>query len=222
MAAFDLEQQEQLDAIKNVWDRWGNLVTWIVILALAAYAGWNGWNYWQRRQGNLASTLYGEMQTAVAANDVSHVERTLADMQKHYGRTTYASYAALLAAKTFYDDGNQEAAEQALGWAVDKAPDDGLRAIARLRLASVEIGQKSYDAALKTLSGKFPQSFAALVADRRGDILLLQNQRSAAADEYLKAYRGLDPAAGDYRRLIAIKLNALGINPEAQAAKKAA
>lgn len=222
MATFDLEQQEQLDAIKNVWDRWGNLVTWIVIIALAAYAGWNGWNYWQRRQGNLASTLYGELQTAVTANDVPHVERAFADMKKHYGGTTYASYAALLAAKTLYDDGNHAAAEQALTWAADKTSDKGLRAIAALRLASVEVGNKAYDAALKTLSGSFPPEFAALVADRRGDVLMLQGQRKAAADEYLKAYRTLDAAAGDYRRLIAIKLNALGVNPDAETVKKAA
>ena len=104
MATFDLEEQEQLDAIKNAWERWGNLVTWILIIVLAAYAAWNGWNYWQRRQGALASTLYGEVQSAVDAGDVARIERTLADMQKHYGSTTYAGYAALLAAKAL-DDG---------------------------------------------------------------------------------------------------------------------
>jgi predicted negative regulator of RcsB-dependent stress response len=215
MATFDLEQQEQLVAIKSVWDRWGNLVTWILIAVLGAYAAWNGWNYWQRRQGTLASTLYSEMERSADAGDVAHVERTFADMKDHYGRTTYATYAALLAAKTLYDKDKTAEAEAALVWAADKGANEGLRAIARLRLASVEIGQKAYDKALKTLSVDFPPQFQALAADRRGDVLLLQGKRKEAADEYSRAYRSMDPAAGEYRRLIGIKLNALGVDPDA-------
>ncbi|TAN12804.1 MAG: tetratricopeptide repeat protein [Burkholderiaceae bacterium] len=217
MATFDLEQQEQLDAIKSVWERWGNLVTWLLIIVLGAYAAWNGWNYWQRRQGTLASTLYGELERSADAGDVAHTERIFSDMKDHYGRTTYATYAALLAAKTLYDKSKAAEAEAALTWAADKGADPGLRAIARLRLASLDIGQKAYDKALKTLSADFPPQFRALAADRRGDVLLLQGKRKEAAAEYSRAYQTMDPAAGEYRRLIGIKLNALGINPDAGA-----
>ena len=99
----------------------------------------------------------------------------------------------------------------------DKAPDDGLRAVARLRLASVQTGEKAYDEALKTLSASFPAQYTALAADRRGDVLLLQGKRSEAATEFGKAYQGLAAESGDYRRLVGMKLNALGIDPDAGA-----
>ena len=42
---LDLEEQEQLDALKHFWDRWGNLITWLLIAVLGSYAAWTGWQY---------------------------------------------------------------------------------------------------------------------------------------------------------------------------------
>jgi hypothetical protein len=47
---LDLQEQEQIDAVKAFWGQYGNLITWTVTLVLVAFAGWNGWNWWQREQ----------------------------------------------------------------------------------------------------------------------------------------------------------------------------
>ena len=219
---LDLEEQEQLDALKHFWNQWGNLITWVLIAVLGAYAAWNGWQYWERRQAGLASVLYDEVDRAAQAGDVARVERALADMKDKYGGTTYAAHAGLLSAKVLAEKGKPAEAKAALAAVADKAPNDGLRAVARLRLASVQIGEKAYDDALKTLSGSFPAQYTALVADRRGDVLLLQGQREQAAAEFGKAYQGLTAESGDYRRLVGMKLNALGIAPDAGAKAGAA
>jgi len=70
---------------------------------------------------------------------------------------------------------------------------------------------KDLDGALNQLAGSFPTGFEALVADRRGDILALQGSKSKAIEEYQKAYRLFDPLT-EYRRLVEIKLGALGVN----------
>lgn len=220
MATLDQQEQQQLDVLKDAWDRWGNLVTWALIAVLGAYAAWNGWNYWQARQGAKAAVLYGQIERSVQGQDVDQMARALEDMKAHYGKTTYASYSALAAAKLFYDLGRKDQALDALNWAVDKTPNKGLQAIARLRLASIQLGDKDYDAAWATLSAKFPASFAGLVADRRGDVLMLQGKRDQAAAEYGRAYQQISAASGDYRQLIAIKLNALGVNPDQPADAK--
>ncbi|MGH8833242.1 MAG: YfgM family protein, partial [Polaromonas sp.] len=72
----------------------------------------------------------------------------------------------------------------------------------------------AYDEALQQLSGSFPKDFAALAADRRGDILAAQGKKAEARAEYEKAYKGLDERA-EYRRLVEVKLNALGVDPTA-------
>lgn len=213
MATLNVEEQEQLDALKNLWDRWGNWLMTLLIIVMAAYAGYNGWNWWQTRQAGSASVLYAELQNSVDAGQIGHVERVFSDMQSHYGRTTYAAHAGLLAAKAFYADGQVDQAAQALTWVADKAPDEGLQAIARLRLSGIQMQAGDYDAALQTLKGKMPASFDALASDRRGDIYLQQGKRDQAAVEYGKAWQRISSDAPDYRRLIGIKLNALGIKP---------
>ncbi|MEZ5606355.1 MAG: tetratricopeptide repeat protein [Burkholderiaceae bacterium] len=215
---LDLEEQEQLDQLRHFWNTWGNLITWALIVVLGAYAAWNGWNYWQRRQGALASALYSELERSADAGDVAHLERVLSDIKDRFGGTTYAAQGALLAAKVLDEKGKAAEARAALNWVADKAPEDGLQAVARLRLASLQTGEKAYDEALKTLSANFPSAFVPLAADRRGDVLLLQGKRTEAAAEFGKAYQGLGTDRGEYRRLVAIKLNALGIDPEAGAA----
>ena len=212
---LDLEEQEQLDALKHFWDRWGNLITWLLIAVLGAYAAWTGWQYWERRQGALASVLYDEISRSAEAGDVARVERALADMKDKYGGTTFAAQGGLLAAKLLHEKEKPAEARAALTWVVDKAPNDGLKASARLRLASLLVADKAYDEAFKLLAGSFPEGYVALAADRRGDVLLLQGKRSEAAIEYGKAYQGLATEAGDYRKLVGMKLNALGVDPDA-------
>ena len=129
---LDLEEQEQLDQIKHFWNRWGNLITWVLIVVLGSYAAWNGWQYWQRRQAAQASMLYTELERAASAGDASRIERSLADMKDRYGGTWYAAEGALVAAKALADKGQMAPAKEALTWAADKSSDEGLRAIARL------------------------------------------------------------------------------------------
>ncbi|MDR0275809.1 MAG: tetratricopeptide repeat protein [Burkholderiaceae bacterium] len=215
---LDLEEQEQLEQIKHLWNKWGNLITWVLIVVLGAYAAWNGWQYWQRRQAAQASVLWGELERAATAGETARVTQSLGDLQSRFGGTWYAAQGALLAAKTLADKGQNGPAMQALAWAADKGGDAGLRAVARLRLASLQMGEKAYDDAAKTLAASFPPAFEALAADRRGDLLMLQGKREQAVTEYGKAYQGMEPDSGDYRRLVGIKLNALGIDPDAKAA----
>ena len=216
--SLDLEEQEQLDALKHFWDRWGPWISGVLIVLLLAFAGWNGWQYWQNRQAGHASALYDALATAAEAGDTGRVQQSFTDLKTQYGGTTYAAQGALLTAKTLLDHGKSAEGKTALAWAADKAGNDGLRALARLRLAGVLTDEKSYDAALQQLSGGFPRAFDALAADRRGDVLLLQGKKDQAAVEYGKAYQGLSGAeANGYRRVVADKLSALGIAPDAGA-----
>lgn len=217
---LDLEEQEQLEDLKHFWKQYGNLISWLVILVFGAIAGWNGWQYWQRTQAAQASAMYDEVERASQAGDMTRVERAFSDVKEKFGRTTYAQQAGLLAAKTFAEKGNTQAAKDALAWVADKASDDGYKSLARLRLAAVLIEAKSYDEALKQLSGEFPKEFEPLVADRKGDVYRLQGKKTEAKAEYEKAYKGFDEGA-DYRRLVEMKLNALGVDPQQLAAAAA-
>jgi predicted negative regulator of RcsB-dependent stress response len=208
---FDLEEQEQLDELKHFWREYGNLITWALIVVFGAIAAWNGWNYWQNRQAVQASAMYDEVERAAVAGDTERVQRAFSDMKSRFGGTTFAQQAGLLTATLLADKGQHDAAKTALAWVADKSSDEGYQAVARLRLAGLLMDAKQYDDALKQLSGTFPREFEPLAADRRGDIDSLQGKKAEAKTEYEKAWRGLDEHS-DYRKLVEVKLGALGVD----------
>ncbi len=208
---LDLQEQEQIEDIKHFWKRYGNVITWALIVVLGAFAAFNGWQYWQRKQGAEAGVMYDQVEAAVGAGDLTRVERALSDIKERYGSTTFAHQAALLAARAYYDKGKGDEAKAALKWVVEKASDEGLRATARLRLAALAIETKAYDEALSQLAASMPTSFAALAHDRRGDVYLAQGKPAEARAEYRKAYDGMEDSV-EYRRLVEVKLNALGVD----------
>ncbi len=209
---LDLEEQEQLDQLKHFWNKYGNLITWTAIVVFGGLAAWNGWNWWQNRQAAQASALFSEVDRAAQAGDLARVQRAYDDIKAQFGATTYAQQAGLLAARVWAEQGKADEAKAALGWVADKASDEGYQAVARLRLAGLLADAKAYDEALKQLAAPVPKSFEALAADRRGDILQLQGKKAEARAEYAKALKGLEEGA-DYRRLVEVKLAALGGDP---------
>lgn len=218
---LDLEEQEQLDELKHFWKQYGDLITWGLIVIFGAFAAWNGYNYWQRDQAGKAAMMYDEVERAAQSGDTSRLDRAMADMKERFAGTAFAQQAGLLAARTYYDKGNIDAAKVSLGWVAGKSADEGYQAIARLRLAGLLLEAKAYDEALQQLTGTFPKDFVALAADRRGDVLAAQGKKNEARAEYEKAYKAMDDRT-EYRRLVEVKLNALGLNPSAALAPAAA
>ena len=209
---LDLEEQEQLDQLKHFWKQYGNAITWALIAILGAFACWNGYQYWQRSQAAQAAAMFDEVERVVKSGDPARMDRVFTDIRSRFGSTTYAQQAGLLVAKQYYSAGNAQAAKSVLTWVVDNASDPGYQALAKLRLAAVLMDSKSFDEALRQLTGSFPANFEALVADRKGDILILQGKKPEALVEYRKAYKGFDEST-EYRRLVEVKLNSLGVDP---------
>lgn len=217
---LDLDEQEQLDQIKQFWAKFGNLISWALIALLSAYAAWMGYNTWQNKQAANASAIYEQLDKAARTADVATVKTAITDMNASYAKTNYAHQANLIAAKVYQDKAMPEEAKAALQNVIDNAKDDSYVAMARLRLASVLVEQKNYDAALKTLEVKVPEAFEGLVADRQGDIYQLNNKAAEAKVAYETAYKKL-PETAVYRRIVEVKLRSLGVEPPIVASQAA-
>ena len=207
--AYDLEEQEQLTTLKAWWNKYGNLVTWLVAAVLIAYAGWTGWNYYQRSQSAKAAALYEEIVNAAEQKDLSKIARASADMKERFSGTAYAQMATLVAAKQAFDAGDLKTAKAELQWTADQGKGDDFRSIARLRLAGILLDEKAYDEGLKVLSASFPEEFSALVADRRGDLLFAAGKLDEARAAYQTALDKTE-IKNPARQLIQLKLDALG------------
>ena len=207
--AYDLEEQEQIDAIKSWWKDNGKLVVLAVIACLLTIAAFQGWRYYRAQQAERAATLFSQLDEAERANDSKRVRDIAAQVIDRYPSTAYAGMAALTAAKAGVMTGEIEDARKNLQWAIDRAKDEDLRDIARLRLAGLLLDQKKYDEALKLLDVKTNDAYSMLYADLKGDVLTAQGKPAEARAAYQVALEKSDANSG-YRRLIQVKLDALG------------
>jgi predicted negative regulator of RcsB-dependent stress response len=207
--AYDLEEQEQLEAIKAWWSDHGKLVMLVVIACLLALAAFQGWRYYRTHQAQGAATLYAQVGEAQAANDSKRVRAIAAQVIERYGSTQYAGMAALAAAKAGVATGELEDAKKNLQWAIEHGKEDEMRDVARLRLAGVLLDEKKYDDALKLLSAKTGDAYVGLYADLRGDVLAAQGKLAEARAAYQQALDKSE-SSSRYRPVIEIKLDAVG------------
>lgn len=206
---LDLEEQEQLDQLKHFWKQYGNAISWLLIVVFGTFAAWNGYQWWTKRQAEQASAMYEEVERVISSGDVTAAERAFADMKQRFPSSTYTQQAGLTLAKVAYLSGKAEMAQKALSSVAEQGADEGLSALATLRQISLLIESKNFDASSQLLAGKFPKEFAGLVSDKKADALLAQGKTQEAIAAYKEALVQL-PESDQYRRLVEVKLAALG------------
>lgn len=214
MAAFDLEEQEQISQIKGWWEQYGTLVTGLAVAVALASVGWQGWQWYQGKQSAEASALYGVLQKAASEKNTQKSREAAGALIEKYNGTAYADMAALLSAKVQADAGDLKNARVPLAWAATKANDPALRELARLRLATVLFDDKAYDEALAQLQAPTDESLVARFADLKGDILLAQGKREEAKAAYKAVVADLEKAtkgeSAALREIAQAKLDAVG------------
>jgi predicted negative regulator of RcsB-dependent stress response len=207
--AYDLEEQESLDALKDWWRRHGHWVTSLVTAGLFAYAGWTGWQYWQRTQAAEAVVLHETLEAAKEVQDIAKVQRVADDLRTRYSGTVYADLGAFHAAQVLMDSGNRQGARAQFQAIIDGKGRDEVKALARIRLATVLIDEKAFDEALKVLSAEMPPAMAALVAERRGDVFFAQQKRDEAEKAYQQALDKLSEDDNAARQFLQFKRDAV-------------
>lgn len=209
MATYDLEEQEQLDALKAWWKRWGNWTMLGVAIVLSAAAGWRYWQHQNATQSLEAGVVYGQLTRAMQQNDAKTSRTLAATIIDKYARTAYAPRAALLLAKISVDNDDPRNAQAQLEWAIAHTKEAALKDLARLRMAAVLLDQKQYDAALKQLNTPHSDAFAFRFDDLKGDVLYAQGKHDEARAAYQASF-GKMAEDNPYRTIVEVKLNALG------------
>lgn len=206
---YDLEEQEKIDELKAWWKQYGQMVIAVALAACVGAAAAAGWQWYKRSQSEQASQLYGLLEKAVRANDLKQIRDVSGQLMDKFGATAYGPMAALAGAKANFDVGDAEGAAAQLRWAIEHAKDEGVAATARLRLAAVLLDEKKYDEALKLLGAGYPDAYAGLFEDQKGDIYVAQGKTGDAKAAYKAALDKL-PAQGTYRQIVQVKLDGLG------------
>jgi predicted negative regulator of RcsB-dependent stress response len=153
--------------------------------------------------------VYEKLTQSLATNDVKGAREAGAMLIDQYKGTAYAPRAALLLAKLNVAGKDLKSAQSQLEWAAANSKEPAVKDLAHLRLAAVQLDQKQYDAALKTLSGTHSDAFAFRFHDLKGDVLLAQGKQADARAAYQAAFSKM-PEDNPYRTIVELKLDALG------------
>ena len=210
MSTYDLEEQEQLAALKAWWKQYGNLILSAITAVMLAIAAWNGWSWYRASQTAEAASLYETLQKAARATDYKAARDASGTLLEKYGRTPYGALGALVSAKLNHQLGDVKTAKAQLQWVIDNAREEHLKSIARLRLAHVLIDEKAFDEALKVVSAQPASGFEALFEAMRGDINLVQKKVGEARTAYSAALEKADPQDSSFREQLRLKIDALG------------
>jgi predicted negative regulator of RcsB-dependent stress response len=211
---LDIEEQERIERIKTFLKTYRWWLSSTIFVIIFTVVGWGVWQDSKKQQAQEAAVLYDHITDAIQNAELEEAKQILIQMQNKYTDTAYTQQASLLAAKTFYEEEQPDEAQSALRWVVDSPEDYGYQPIARLRLANILIEENAYDEALVLLTTHFPGAYQVLLAMTKGDIYLGQDKLEEAKEAYIKAYKASQESQ-IYSRILYIKLNTLGVDPDA-------
>lgn len=199
-------EEQQVEAIKRFWQEYGKAILGGVVLGLAALYGFRFYQAEQRGAAEQASTKYNQL--IIQRDAAAASEDWLAKAQGFIAAAkddNYAVLVALLAAKDAVTLQQFDKAEAQLNWVMSHAKSAEVLAVTQLRLARLQREQGNVDAALVTINKPMPESFAALQAELKGDILLQADKAAEAKAAYELALS----TAGSNKQLLQVKLDEL-------------
>ncbi|SEP41919.1 tetratricopeptide repeat protein [Nitrosovibrio sp. Nv6] len=208
MAAYNPEEQENIEELKSWWNTYGTLVIVVVAAFVTGIGGTQAWNYYQRQQVEQAAELYDSLLQVQGSGDPKKIGDAAGLLMEGFSGSGYASRAALISAKASLDGGDLQTAKGRLQWVLDNSKEDELKDLVRLHLASILLDEKKYDEALRLLETGHGESFDGLYADLKGDVLTAAGKATEARAAYQMALAKMG-GKGTYHSIVQIKLDAL-------------
>lgn len=201
-------EEQQVDAIKSYWKKNGNSIIAGLVIGLS---GFIGFNYYKDAQLEKELAISDAYQTLVESLDtnpdgfIAAGEKFVAENKE----STYATLTSLTLAKKASTHQDWPQVEKYLLSAIETSTDEGIKAIATIRLARVQIQLEKIDAALKTLNTSLPESFKSSVEEIKGDAYLLQDKKDLARTAYQDA---IAATPGNASQSLQMKLDDLAEN----------
>ena len=207
--AYDVDEQEKLDAIKDWWDRNGTKIIVLAIVFAVGVLGWRGYQWYEQHQATKAMGYFEALEVAAIQEGEESTVRLLAAsevLRTEYSQSAYTNRGLLIAAQALQKQGDIAGAQAQLQWLVQNSSESAIIDVAKLRLAGLLLEEADYAAALTQVQSP-SAAFAGLYADRRGDIYYAQGEVAQARAEWQQALAALSGLG--YAQLVQLKLDAL-------------
>lgn len=193
-------EEEQVEAVKGFFRENGKAIVVGVILGVGGLFGWRYWQSHQHATNTSASMSFD--QVALHADNAANANAFIQANDNSYG-----VFAAMAQAQQWVDKGDFAKAKEQLLWAQSHTKDDNLLPAIALRLARVQVQEKQFDDALKTLDSVQKGSWFAQAQAIRGDVLVNKGDLKGAREAYSQAVEA-NPSP-TLKEMLTIKLNNL-------------
>ena len=212
--ADHLQEEEQIDAIKQWWQENKVSVVGAIVLTLGGSFGWSQYQDYTSATAIAAADTYDEILLERASGESVDQLAMLADtIRDENGSIAFAEFAALQVAAAAAEEGNFEQAQIELEKVMAGVEvDSTLGQLAQLRLAKVKAALGQEEAAIAILelgSDSFPVSYAQVL----GDIHLAAGREAAALEAYQTA-KAASLMLGGQSGLIDLKVSGLSLRTE--------
>jgi predicted negative regulator of RcsB-dependent stress response len=197
---------EKVEAIKKWWKENGTAVIAGIVIGLGLVFGWRAWVNHQEQTGQRASLAFEQTLMAASSGEHESAIKQAEVLTEEFASSPYATLTDLAIARVQVEQGDLQAAADALRSAMERSPAPGLTTLAAFRLARVLIAEGALDEAAAVIEDHDDgPSFSADFAGLRGDIAAARGEISRARAAYQEA---IDGGAG-LSRLIELKLQDL-------------
>ena len=121
MATYNFEEREKIDGFRAWWDKYGTAITVVLTVILVTIGGMQLWKYYQQQQAQQAADLYSLLRQVQSTNDPAKINDAAQLLTEGFPSSGYAPRAALIAAQSDVQAGNNKRAIQNLQWIIDHA-----------------------------------------------------------------------------------------------------
>lgn len=205
-------EQDQLDAFKAWWDKYGTLLLSVVLVIVVSFSGYRYWQNYSYSKAAEASSIFEVLDMSQANGVFGEVSREARRLMQEQPKSPYAGSAALMLASFHWQAGDVDEALDALNWLADSKQSADLKQVAKLRLARVYIQQADFAAAqsqIDQLNAQKLQASAQANVDYVAGLLALAQQNTATAHQMFKQVADNENAQSDLRNLASIQMDDL-------------
>ncbi|HET9048737.1 MAG TPA: tetratricopeptide repeat protein [Chiayiivirga sp.] len=205
-----MDDHEQGERVREWLRANGASITTGIAIGLAGILGWQWWQHNQGQHRLDAAAMFQSLEKAADDKDTATFDQLAGELGDKFKNTPYGTLAMLRQASEKVGQGDLDAAGKALNEAVAVAQSPALAALARLRLARVQLAGGNAQAAIDELAKMPAGDFAGLADELRGDALLTLDRRDEAEAAYQDALTNLETGAPN-RSVVEMKLADLGV-----------
>jgi len=185
-------EEEQVAAIKKWWKENGISTVIGAVFGAALFTGWNFWQDSVEEQANQVSALYDQLQISMSKGNFESVSAISKKINEEHAGSAYASYAALLLAKTKVQQNDLDAAKAILETQMNTAGSNEVKNIARLRFIKLVYATGENEKGLQLIAETnqaTAKEFAASYDELKGDLYVALDRLGEARTAYQSALR---------------------------------